>query len=191
MKMSGTREIAAPQSEVWQKLNDVEVLKRCIPGCETLERSGENDLKATVAVKIGPVSARFNGAVTLSDLDPPNGYRISGSGSGGVAGSAKGGANVRLKPAGAGTELSYDVDADVSGKIAQLGGRLIDATAGSLANQFFDRFANEFAAPTPVTDATAASPARAAPAVGSLSGLTWLWWGIAAAALVALILAVT
>lgn len=188
MKMSGTREIAAPQAEVWQKLNDVEVLKRCIPGCESLERSGENDLKATVAVKIGPVSARFNGAVTLSDLDPPNGYRISGSGSGGVAGSAKGGANVRLKTSGSGTELGYDVDADVSGKIAQLGGRLIDATAASLANQFFDRFANEFAATEPTVEATAAAPARTTTASG---GLTWLWWLVAAAAIVAVILAVT
>lgn len=187
MKMSGTREIAAPQAEVWQKLNDVEVLKRCIPGCESLERSGENDLKATVAVKIGPVSARFNGAVTLSDLDPPNGYRISGSGSGGVAGSAKGGANVRLKPGAAGTELAYDVDADVAGKIAQLGGRLIDATAASLANQFFDRFANEFATPEPTIEAAAATPARPP----SASSFTWLWWLVAAAALVALILAVT
>jgi hypothetical protein len=187
MKMSGIRELAAPQVEVWQKLNDVDVLKRCIPGCESLEWSGDNDLKATVAVKIGPVSARFNGAVTLSDLDPPNGYRISGSGSGGVAGSAKGGANVRLKPSGAGTELSYDVDADVSGKIAQLGGRLIDATAASLANQFFDRFAAEFA----VAEVPAGTPARAPAGPGSSSRPTWLWWAIAAAAVVVLILAVT
>lgn len=193
MKMSGTREIAAPQAEVWQKLNDVEVLKRCIPGCESLERSGESDLKATVAVKIGPVSARFNGAVTLSDLDPPNGYRISGSGSGGVAGSAKGGANVRLKPAstGSGTELTYDVDADVSGKIAQLGGRLIDATAASLANQFFDRFTSEFAAPVEVAEATGAAQAAKRSAPAQSASLTWLWWLIAAAAVAALILAVT
>lgn len=188
MKMSGTRELAAPQAEVWQKLNDVDVLKRCIPGCESLERTGANDLKATVAVKIGPVSARFNGAVTLSDLDPPNGYRISGSGSGGVAGSAKGGANVRLKPLGTGTELSYEADADVSGKIAQLGGRLIDATASSLANQFFDRFANEFAAPESAEDAAAQASTRG-PAAGSSQA--WLWWAIAVAAVVALILAVT
>ncbi len=190
--MSGSRELSAPQAEVWRKLNDVEVLKRCIPGCESLEKTGENDLKATVAVKIGPVSARFNGNVTLGDLDPPNGYRISGSGSGGVAGSATGGANVRLKPSGAGTELSYDVDANVSGKIAQLGGRLIDATAANLANQFFDRFAAEFA---PVATADAGVEAAARPSAGqsSASGgsLAWLWWIVAAAALVAVILAVT
>lgn len=191
MKMSGTREIAAPQAEVWQKLNDLEVLKRCIPGCESLERTGENDLKATVALKIGPVAARFNGAVMLSDLDPPNGYRISGSGSGGVAGSAKGGANVRLKPAASGTELSYDVDADVAGKIAQLGGRLIDATAASLANQFFDRFRTEFSAPAPLTEAMNEKDVRPIAPAGATASRTWLWGLIAAAALVALILALT
>ncbi len=192
MKMSGSRELSAPQAEVWRKLNDVEVLKRCIPGCESLEKTGENDLKATVGVKIGPVSARFNGKVTLSDLDPPNTYRISGSGSGGVAGSGTGGANVRLTPSGAGTELSYDVDANVSGKIAQLGGRLIDATAASLANQFFDRFAAEFA---PAATAETGTIAETEPSTGQSSasggGLAWLWWIVAVAALVALILAVT
>ena len=94
MKMSGSRQIAAPQSEVWAKLNDIDVLKRCIPGCESLERTAENDLKSTVAVKIGPMSVRFSGAVTLSDLDPPTSYRISGKGQGGAAGFASGGANV-------------------------------------------------------------------------------------------------
>jgi carbon monoxide dehydrogenase subunit G len=191
MKMSGSRELPAPQADVWRKLNDVDVLKRCIPGCESLEKTGENDLKATVALKIGPISARFQGNVTLSDLDPPNAYRISGSGNGGVAGSGNGGANVRLRPSGTGTELSYDVDANVSGKIAQLGGRLIDATAASLANQFFDRFAAEFATPTSTTGANGAAPPReAGPATGG-RGLAWLWWVIAAAAIVALLLAVT
>ncbi|MEZ5924902.1 MAG: carbon monoxide dehydrogenase subunit G [Hyphomicrobiaceae bacterium] len=188
MKMSGSRELPAPQSEVWRKLNDVDVLQRCIPGCESLEKSGENDLRATVAVKIGPVAARFQGNVTLSDLDPPNSYRISGSGSGGVAGSASGGANVRLKPAGAGTELSYDVDANVTGKIAQLGGRLIDATAASLANQFFDRFAAEFAAGD-----TAEAAAPAGVAVRPPAGATpaWVWWAVGAALIIGLILLVT
>ena len=189
MKMSGSRELPAPQAEVWRKLNDVEVLKRCIPGCESLEKTGENDLKATVAVKIGPVAARFNGNVTLSDLDPPNGYRISGSGSGGVAGSASGGANVRLKPSAAGTELSYEVDANVAGKIAQLGGRLIDATAASLANQFFDRFAAEFAAPVEAPSSVNTSSAQQ-PVAASGRLPVWIWWAIAAAAVVALILAV-
>lgn len=187
MKLNGTRQLPATPAQVWAKLNDVEVLKRCIPGCESLEKTADDKMKATAALKVGPMALRFTGDVTLSDLDPPNGYRISGSGSGGVAGSAKGGANVRLKPGAAGTELAYDVDADVAGKIAQLGGRLIDATAASLANQFFDRFANEFATPEPTIEAAAAAPARPP----SASRFTWLWWLVAAAALVALILAVT
>lgn len=191
MKMSGSRELPAPQAEVWRKLNDVDVLKRCIPGCESLERTGENDLKAVVAVKIGPVAARFQGNVTLSNLDPPNAYRISGSGSGGVAGSASGGANVRLKSNGAATELSYDVDANVAGKIAQLGGRLIDATAVSLANQFFDRFAAEFAATSEAEGGSAAPQSKPAGTPTGAGGLAWLWWIVAAAALLALILAVT
>jgi len=143
MKMTGERRLNAPQAEVWQKLNDVEVLKRCIPGCQSLEQTSENQLKAVVALKIGPISARFTGDVTLSDLDPPNGYRISGSGKGGPAGAASGGANVRLEPDGPGTRLSYDVDARVTGKIAQLGARLIDATAANLAEKFFEKFTAE------------------------------------------------
>jgi carbon monoxide dehydrogenase subunit G len=188
MKMSGSRELPAPQAEVWRKLNDPEVLKRCIPGCESLERVDENALKATVAVRIGPVAARFQGNVKLGDLDPPNAYRISGSGSGGAAGSASGGANVRLKPSGTGTELSYDVDATVAGKIAQLGGRLIDATAASLANQFFDRFAAEFA-PASIPEGAGTPEAKPASAPATAAGPAWLWWVLAAAAIIALILA--
>lgn len=180
MKMSGTREIAAPQAEVWQKLNDVEVLKRCIPGCESLERSGENDLKATVAVKIGPVSARFNGAVTLSDLDPPNGYRISGSGSAGPAGMASGGATVKLAAKDGGTLLSYDVDANVSGKIAQLGSRLIDATAAQMAEKFFTAFATEVEGPPVASAEAAATPAADRPSSSSSSLPTAVWWGAGA-----------
>jgi len=143
MKMNGTRLLPAPQQQVWEKLNDVETLKRCIPGCQTLEQVGDNQLKATVGLKIGPVSAKFNGQVELSDMNPPESYRISGSGKGGPAGSASGGANIRLEPAEGGTLLTYDVDAKVAGKIAQLGARLIDGTAASLAEKFFDNFAAE------------------------------------------------
>ena len=143
MKMNGTRLLPAPQQEVWEKLNDVETLKRCIPGCQSLEQVGENQLKATVGLKIGPVNAKFNGQVELSDMNPPNSYRISGSGKGGPAGSASGGADVKLEPAEGGTLLTYDVDAKVAGKIAQLGARLIDGTAASLAEKFFDNFAAE------------------------------------------------
>ncbi|MFY0614781.1 MAG: carbon monoxide dehydrogenase subunit G [Hyphomicrobiaceae bacterium] len=156
LKMSGTRLLPAPQSQVWEKLNDIETLKRCIPGCQSLEEAGDNQLKATVALKVGPVNAKFTGDVELSDMDPPNSYRISGSGKGGPAGSATGGADVKLEPADGGTLLSYDVDAKVAGKIAQLGARLIDGTAASLAEKFFDNFAAEL---TPDDDGSDAAEA--------------------------------
>ena len=205
MKMTGTRQIQAPQTVVWEKLNDVEVLKRCIPGCESLEKVGENDLKSTVALKIGPMSVRFSGAVTLSDLNPPTSYRISGKGQGGAAGFASGGANVGLEPKDGGTLLTYDVDATVGGKIAQLGARLIDATAASLANQFFDRFAAEVvpaaAAPLEASAASASDAVKSTAAAGTAgassaaeavrrevsmparstaSGNTWVWWLVGA-----------
>ncbi len=147
MDMSGERRIAAPRQAVWNALNDTEILKSCIPGCESLVRSGENDLKATAAVKIGPISARFSGVVHLTDLDPPNSYRISGEGQGGVAGFAKGGADVHLADDGADTLLSYVVKAQVGGKMAQLGARLIEATSKQMADLFFDRFTAIVAAP--------------------------------------------
>ena len=106
MKMNGTRLLPAPQQQVWEKLNDVETLKRCIPGCQTLEQVGDNQLKATVGLKIGPVNAKFNGQVELTDMNPPDSFRISGSGKGGPAGSASGGANIRLEPAEGGTLLT-------------------------------------------------------------------------------------
>jgi carbon monoxide dehydrogenase subunit G len=140
MDMTGERRIPAPRERVWDALNDPDVLKSCIPGCETLEKTSDKDMKATAAVKIGPIAARFTGKVELSDLDPPNGYKISGEGQGGVAGFAKGGAVVRLADDEGATRLSYDVRAQVGGKIAQLGARLIDATAKQMADQFFDRF---------------------------------------------------
>ena len=143
MKMNGTRLLPAPQELVWEKLNDVETLRRCIPGCQSLEQISDNQLKATVGLKIGPVNAKFNGEVELSDMNPPHSYRISGSGKGGPAGSASGGADVKLEPADGGTLLSYDDDPKVAGKIAQLGSRLIDGTAASLAEKFFDNFAAE------------------------------------------------
>jgi uncharacterized protein len=154
MDMSGERRIPAPRQKVWEALNDPEILKASIPGCEKLEKLGDDQLQATSAVKIGPISARFTGKVQLTDLDPPNGYRIEGEGQGGVAGFAKGGANVHLADDGAGTLLTYEVHAQVGGKIAQLGARLIDATAKSLSDQFFNRFAAIVGGPAP-----AATPA--------------------------------
>jgi carbon monoxide dehydrogenase subunit G len=144
---------------VWEALNNPEVLKASIPGCESLEKLDDDQMKATAAVKVGPISARFTGKVHLTDIDPPNGYRISGEGQGGVAGFAKGSANVALADDGADTLLSYQVNAQVGGKLAQLGGRLIDATAKQMADAFFDRFSRQVQAMLPgAAEATMAEP---------------------------------
>jgi carbon monoxide dehydrogenase subunit G len=137
MTMNGEIQLAAPREVVWAKLNDPEVLKACIPGCEELERTDDQGFRAVAKMKVGPVSARFRGKVTLSDLDPPNGYKISGEGEGGVAGFAKGGAKVDLADRDGGTLLSYQVDAKIGGKLAQLGQRLINGSAKKLADEFF------------------------------------------------------
>lgn len=147
MDMTGERRISAPRHVVWDALNDPEVLKASIPGCQALERLSDTAMKATAAVKIGPISARFSGNVQLSDLDPPNGCRISGEGQGGAAGFAKGGAKVDLDEDGSDTLLRYEVHAQVGGKLAQLGARLIDASAKQMADQFFDRFGARLAPP--------------------------------------------
>ena len=142
MTMSGEFVLPADKATVWARLNDAATLQAAIPGCESLDKLSDTDFKAVVKVKIGPVSARFNGKVHLTDIDPPNSYRIAGEGEGGVAGFAKGGATVRLADAdGGGTRLSYEVDAQVGGKIAQLGARLIDGSARKLAGEFFGNFA--------------------------------------------------
>jgi carbon monoxide dehydrogenase subunit G len=143
MTMNGEVQLPASREVVWEKLNDPSVLKKCIPGCEELTRSGDNQFQAVAKMKIGPVSARFGGRVTLSELDPPNGYRISGEGEGGVAGFAKGGASVALSEKDGGTLLTYTVEAQIGGKLAQLGQRLISGSAKKLADQFFVSFANE------------------------------------------------
>jgi len=140
MTMNGEVQLAAPPQTVWEKLNDVETLKACIPGCESLEKTSDNEMQAVATVKIGPVKAKFKGKVTLSDLDPPNGYRISGQGDGGVAGFAKGGATVKLSPKDGGTLLGYDVEAQIGGKLAQLGQRLVNGAAKKVADDFFQNF---------------------------------------------------
>jgi carbon monoxide dehydrogenase subunit G len=170
MKLSGENRINAPPQDVWRALNDPEVLKKAIPGCESLEKLSDTQFKATVVTKIGPVQAKFNGEVELTDLDPPNGYTISGKGSGGVAGNARGGAKVRLTPDGDGTKLSYDVDAQVTGKLAQLGSRLIDSTAKMLAGQFFNKFGEIVGkpdAPAPAAADAVSAPGMAAPSTGA------------------------
>jgi uncharacterized protein len=140
MDMTGERRIPAPRKRVWDALNDPQVLKACIPNCESIEQGSPTELKAAVAVKVGPISARFTGKLNLLDLNPPTSYRLEGEGQGGVAGFAKGGAAVTLSDDGAGTLLAYEVRAQVGGKLAQLGARLIDATAKQQADIFFDRF---------------------------------------------------
>ena len=166
MDMTGERRIPAPREQVWAALNDPAILQAAIPGCETLQKSSPTEMTATATVRIGPIAAKFNGRVQLSDLDPPNGYRISGEGQGGVAGFAKGGATVALLPEGSETVLKYEVNAQVGGKIAQLGARLIDASARQMADLFFDRFAALVGAP-----ADAEAPAVAPPTVGLMDVL--------------------
>ena len=141
MTMNGEIQLAAPREVVWQKLNDPDVLKACIPGCEELETTDNQGFRAIARIKVGPVSARFRGKVSLSDLDPPNGYKISGEGEGGVAGFAKGGAKVDLVERDGGTLLSYHVDAQIGGKLAQLGQRLINGAAKKMADEFFANLA--------------------------------------------------
>ena len=141
MTMSGEVQLPAPPEVVWAKLNDPEVLKASIPGCESLEKLSDTEFQAVAVTKIGPVKAKFKGKVRLSDLDPPKGYRISGEGDGGVAGFAKGGAIVTLTPAESGTKLSYQVDAQIGGKLAQLGQRLVNGAAKKMADEFFVKFA--------------------------------------------------
>ena len=141
MTMTGEVQLAAPRQAVWDKLNDPEVLKACIPGCQSLDVIGENEFQAVATNRVGPVKATFKGKVRLTDIDPPNGYKISGEGDGGIAGFAKGGATVTLTDKDGGTLLSYNVEAQIGGKLAQLGQRLVNGAAKKLADDFFVRFA--------------------------------------------------
>jgi hypothetical protein len=178
MDMTGEVRIPAPRQKVWEALNDPDILKECIPGCEEIQKLSPTELQAKVTAKVGPVKARFGGKVVLSDLDPPNGYKITGEGSGGAAGFAKGGATVRLADDGAGTLLSYTVEAHVGGKMAQIGSRLIDATARKMADDFFSKLGTVVggaAAPAAAAGAGPTAKAAAAPAPSArLSPLVWV-----------------
>ena len=169
MDMTGERRIPAPRQRVWSALNDPEILKASIPGCEALEKLSETEMRATAVVKVGPISGRFNGKVQLSDLDPPNGYSIGGEGQGGVLGFAKGGAKVHLTDDGAGTLLGYEVHAQVGGKLAQVGSRLVDATAKQMADAFFDRFSAQVAPPVAAPAAAVEWVATPPPPPSSIS----------------------
>jgi uncharacterized protein len=163
MEMTGEYHIPAPRERVWQALNDPETLKRAIPGCREIEKVTDTEFTAKVVAKVGPVSATFGGKVNLTDLDPPKAYTISGEGTGGVAGFAKGSAKVRLDDEGAdATRLHYEVQAHVGGKLAQIGSRLIDATSRKMADDFFSRFVEAMSPPAEAKSAAAAG-ATAAP----------------------------
>jgi len=178
MKITGENQIAAKPRRVWEALNDPEILRQSIPGCESLDKIADNRFKATVVTKIGPVKTTFNGEVTLSDLDPPNGYTLTGSGSGGTAGNARGSAKIRLQPQGDGTLLSYDVDAQVTGKLAQLGSRLIQSSAKMLAGKFFNNFEAAVAGPAP----------SKVPAAAETEGGARVWLYVGAAIVLGLLL---
>lgn len=141
MDIEGEQRIEAPKQKVWEGLNDPDILRECIPGCQSLEKKSDTELEATVSLKMGPIKAKFDGAVTLKNLNPPHSYTIEGEGKGGIAGFAKGGADVELTEESPDvTILTYTAKADVGGKIAQLGSRLITSTSKKLANEFFTRF---------------------------------------------------
>ena len=183
MEMHGSRHLAVTQQQAWDALNDPEVLKTCIPGCDKVEATGDNQYAIGMAVKIGPVSARFNGKILLSDVRPPSSYTIGFEGQGGPAGFGKGSAKVNLAPAAEGTDLTYTAQAQVGGKIAQVGQRLVDGVAKSMAEDFFKRFDEEMqrrypapavapAAAEPVAVAAGTNPLREQPA----KRLPWWAW---------------
>ena len=185
MEIKGEYRIAATRDKVFAALNDPAVLQACIPGCESLEKSSDTEMKAKVRLRIGPVSASFTGKVTLSDIDPPNGYKISGEGQGGAAGFAKGGAVVKLADDAGATVLTYNVYAQVGGKIAQVGARLIDGTAKKLADEFFGKFATMVGGPAPAAEASSQSVTTTVPPAAAQRGYKhWVIIGIGAAVLI-------
>lgn len=163
MEISHTRLVPAPPARVWEALNDPETLKACIPGCESFVREPDGSWSATVATKIGPVSARFAGRVELADVTPPTGYTLKFSGQGGAAGFASGEAKVTLSPAGDGTSLAYAAKAQIGGKLAQIGSRLVDGAAAKIADDFFARLSERLGPPAEAIAAGAVAPAPLEP----------------------------
>jgi uncharacterized protein len=188
MDMTGQYRIPAPREQVWAALNDPAMLKASLPGCESLEKLSDHEFAATVVAKVGPVKAKFNGNVTLSNLNPPESYTISGEGKGGAAGFAKGGADVRLTEEGDITVLTYSAKADVGGKLAQLGSRLIDGTAKKMADEFFDNFSQQVAGPVPApAPEPVPEPVPPAPAESLLQN-KFVWAAVAIVLLMILVL---
>lgn len=171
MELSSTRTVPAPIDTVWSALNDPETLKACIPGCESIVADGENAYRVAMAAKVGPVSAKFSGRLQLSDVDPPNGYTLSFEGQGGAAGFANGTAKVALVPVenSSATAMTYVVKAQVGGKLAQIGSRLVDGAAAKLADDFFARFSDKVGAAQGVA-------ATAAPIVPPAPRAAWVRW---------------
>jgi carbon monoxide dehydrogenase subunit G len=151
MEMTGEQLIPLPQQQVWEALNDPAIIKACIPGCESIEKVSDAEYKVVMTAAIGPVKAKFNGKLLLTDLKPPHSYSIAFEGSGGAAGFGKGAAQVSLRPEGSGTRLTYKATASVGGKLAQIGSRLIDGVAKKMSDDFFARF-NATVAPAAVTE---------------------------------------
>lgn len=179
MELTGSANIAAPRKQVWAALNDPEILKAAIPGCESITQLSPTELEAEVTAKVGPVKAKFKGKVTLSELDPPNSYVISGEGTGGAAGFARGSARVSLEDDGEGTLLRYSVEAQVGGKLAQIGSRLVDGAAKKLAREFFEAFA-DILAPDQGDDQAdgAVDPVETSELDERRSTAVWIWAGL-------------
>lgn len=189
MEMQGKRQLAITQQQAWDALNDPAVLKLCIPGCEKIEATGDNQYSMAVALKIGPLAAKFAGKIALSDINPPQSYTIAFEGQGGPAGFGKGSANVQLTPNADGHELAYTVQASVGGKIAQVGQRLIDGVAKSMAEDFFKRFDDEMQRQHPEAYAQKALVgAPSAVASSPAGGIPWWAWAVLGAAVIALYL---
>ncbi len=189
MDLSGEYRISADREAVWRALNDPEVLKQCIPGCEELEKVSDTEFTAKVTSKVGPVRAKFSGKVTLSELDPPKSYKISGEGQGGAAGFARGSATVSLEVDGDVTVLRYNADAQVGGKLAQIGSRLIAGTARKLADEFFTNFVETVAPAAPEAAEEAATEAAPAPTPAASSGMSPMVWvgGVVVAIIILLV----
>jgi carbon monoxide dehydrogenase subunit G len=166
MDMAGEQFILLPQSQVWDALNDPQILKTCIPGCESITQAADNQYAIVMTAAVGPVKAKFNGSLTLSDIDSPNSYALAFTGSGGAAGFGKGGARVSLSPDGSGTRLTYTATAQVGGKLAQVGSRLIDGVAKKMAEEFFTRFKAALPAPAQMAPIAAVEDAATQPKSG-------------------------
>jgi uncharacterized protein len=182
MELQGERLIPASVDKTWAALNDPEVLKACIAGCESIERTGPDAMTAVVALKVGPVSARFKGNIALTNINAPNGYTLNFDGQGGVAGFGKGSADVALTAQGEQTLLKYNARASVGGKMAQIGSRLIDATAGKITEDFFKAFEAHLQAGAPAAGGAAAPVVVAEPT----GGIAKLWWLIGALVVIAI-----